>query len=155
DVGSAACGCHASGGRLLAGDSQPEAAAGRLTIPVTLTGPLTAGPIEIKVTLTGWVSSVVPTEASAEARVTSIGATVPGRMNLQATSYKVNGKKRVDLSWTGATSSQVDVFRNSTYIARTDNDGAYSDIISEKGGGIYTYQVCEAGTRLCSNEAQA
>ena len=35
----------------------------------------------------------------------------------------------------------------------TANDGAYTDNIDQRGGGSYTYQVCEAGTDTCSNEA--
>lgn len=74
-------------------------------------------------------------------------------VSLSAAGYKVKGQKRVDLTWTGASSSNADVFRNGVKIVTTDNDGFYTDSISTKGGGTYSYVVCEAGTSTCSNSA--
>ena len=56
----------------------------------------------------------------------------------------------MDLSWDGAAGVNVDVVRDGTTIITTANDGAYTDNIGSKGGGSYTYQVCEAGTSACS-----
>jgi hypothetical protein len=58
----------------------------------------------------------------------------------------------VDLSWSGATSTNVDIHRNGMVIATTGNDGSYTDSIGARGHGTYTYQVCEAGTNTCSNQ---
>jgi len=58
----------------------------------------------------------------------------------------------VDLQWSGATSSNVDIFRNGVFLSTTSNDGAYSDKINNQGGGSFTYKVCEEGTSTCSNE---
>ncbi|HUG95857.1 MAG TPA: chitinase N-terminal domain-containing protein, partial [Pleomorphomonadaceae bacterium] len=55
-------------------------------------------------------------------------------------------------SWSGATSTNVDIFRNSVMITTTANDGFHTDNIDNKGGGSYTYQVCKAGTTTCSNQ---
>jgi len=44
------------------------------------------------------------------------------------------------------------VFRNGSKITTTANDGAHTDNINKKGGGSYTYKVCEAGTSTCSTE---
>ena len=71
------------------------------------------------------------------------------------TAYKVKGLQKVDLTWSGATSTSVDVFRNGTRVATTKNSGSYTDPINAKGGGSYTYKVCEAETYQCSNEAVA
>jgi PKD repeat protein len=76
-----------------------------------------------------------------------------GGINLTATGYKVRGRHHVDLTWSGATSNDVDVYRDGVVIATTANDGAYTDATNNVGGGSYTYQVCEAGTSTCSNEA--
>jgi hypothetical protein len=65
----------------------------------------------------------------------------------------VKGAKNVDLTWSGAASASVDVFRDNVKITTTANDGAHTDAISTKGGGTYTYKVCEAGTTTCSNTA--
>ncbi len=72
---------------------------------------------------------------------------------LTATAYKVKGRQKADLSWSGANATDVDVFRNAAKIATTANDGSYTDNIDKVGGGSYTYKVCEAGTTTCSNEA--
>jgi hypothetical protein len=36
-------------------------------------------------------------------------------------------------------------------IATVANSGSYTDNINARGGGSYTYRVCEAGTTTCSN----
>ena len=77
----------------------------------------------------------------------------PGSFPLSATGYKVKGSQRADLVWSGAGSSNVDVFRDNVKITTTPNDGAYTDNINLKGPGSYTYRVCEAGTSTCSNNA--
>ncbi|MBW3565061.1 MAG: S8 family serine peptidase [Acidobacteria bacterium] len=90
--------------------------------------------------------------ASASNSVTvSSGST--GGITLSATGYKVKGVHHADLSWSGATSTDVDIFRNGSKITTTANDGFHTDNIGNKGGGSYTYKVCEAGTSTCSNEA--
>jgi hypothetical protein len=59
----------------------------------------------------------------------------------------------VDLSWSGATGSKVDIYRNGTVVATTGNDGFYTDSPGRRGHGSFTYKVCEAGTQTCSNQA--
>ena len=59
----------------------------------------------------------------------------------------------MDLSWSGATSSNVDVYRNNVRIVTTANDGFYTDPIGRRGHGTYTYQVCNQGNQTCSNQA--
>ena len=81
------------------------------------------------------------------------GTTEPAAISLSATGYKVKGLQHVDLVWSGATSTSVDVHRDGIKVVTTENDGAYTDNIGSKGGGSYTYKVCEAGTTTCSNEA--
>jgi len=88
--------------------------------------------------------------ASQDVTVSSGGGT---GITLSATGYKVRGRQKVDLEWSGATSTNVDVYRDGSVIATTENDGFYTDNIDQVGGGSYTYKVCEAGTTTCSNEA--
>lgn len=73
-------------------------------------------------------------------------------ITLTATGYKVKGRQKVDLTWTG-TSAAIDIYRDGSVITATTNDGAYTDNIDNRGGGSYTYRVCEAGTSTCSNDA--
>lgn len=83
------------------------------------------------------------------------GSDPPGDFALSVSPYKVRGVHHVDLSWNGAGSTNVDIRRDGPVIATTANDGAYTDNTGNRGGGSYTYQVCEAGTSTCSNEATA
>ncbi|MGH2657359.1 MAG: PKD domain-containing protein, partial [Actinomycetota bacterium] len=78
-----------------------------------------------------------------------------GGISLTATGYKVRGLHKADLEWSGASSTNIDVYRDGSNVATTANDGFHTDNIDNRGGGSYTYQVCEAGTSTCSNEATA
>ena len=81
-------------------------------------------------------------------------AAAGGGISLTATGYKVKGLQKADLEWSGAIGADVDVYRDGALITTTSNDGAYTDNIDNRGGGSYTYEVCEAGTTSsCSNEA--
>ena len=76
-------------------------------------------------------------------------------ISLSVTAYKVRGVQHADLTWSGATSTNVDVIRDGVIVATTANDGAYTDSTGQRGGGSAVYQVCEAGTSTCSNEVTA
>jgi hypothetical protein len=58
----------------------------------------------------------------------------------------------VRLTWTGATSANIDIYRNGMLIATSPNNGQYDDTTGDTGHAQYTYQVCEAGTETCSNQ---
>lgn len=73
--------------------------------------------------------------------------------NLSATGYKVKGIKHTDLTWSGANSTNVDVYRDSVLESTIPNISPYSDNLEQRGGGSHTYYLCEAGsTSTCSNE---
>ena len=74
----------------------------------------------------------------------------PSSIQLSASGYKVKGVNTVALSWSGATSTSVDVYRNGTRIVTTPNDGAHTDSTGTKGGATFTYRVCNQGTSTCS-----
>jgi hypothetical protein len=75
-------------------------------------------------------------------------------ITLSAAGRKVGGINTVRLTWSGATSANIDVYRDSVLIATTANDGSYTDSIGDYGRARYTYRVCEAGTQTCSNNAR-
>lgn len=58
----------------------------------------------------------------------------------------------VELTWSGAT-KRVRILRDGATIARTANDGHYTDNLNATGAATYTYQVCEGTKGVCSNEA--
>lgn len=95
--------------------------------------------------------------AAADAYITENGCggdvTPPpaGDITMTATGYYSKGKNRVDLSWSGASTTNVDVFRNGSLYKNTANDGAYTD--SFRNTGTFTYSICDEGTNNCSADA--
>ena len=76
----------------------------------------------------------------------------PASISLDAGGRYWWGYSVVDLSWSGATSSNVDVYVNGSYGARTRNDGSQSYNLGRGTRGTFTFQICEAGsTTSCSN----
>jgi hypothetical protein len=100
------------------------------------------------------VTPVAAAGASPGATVASAAVgPVAASLSLSVRGYKVKGLQHVDLTWSGATTSTVDVYRNNARVTTTSNDGAHTDNIGKKGNGTYVYRVCNAGTTACSNNA--
>ena len=78
-----------------------------------------------------------------------------GDFTLSVSAYKTRGIQTADQTWTGATSTNVDVYFNGDAVATTANDGFHTHSTGTRGGGSGTYRVCEAGTSTCSNDATA
>jgi hypothetical protein len=77
----------------------------------------------------------------------------PSQINLNAIGRRVQGRHTVNLTWSGANSANIDIYRDGVVIATLLNNGFYKDFIGVRGGNArYTYKVCEAGTQTCSNE---
>jgi serine protease len=77
----------------------------------------------------------------------------PSQITLTASGRKVHGIDTVDLSWSGATSANVDIYRNGGIIATVPNTpSSYTDSTGQRGHATFTYKVCEAGTQNCSNQ---
>ena len=83
----------------------------------------------------------------------TVSSSTGGGFTLSAFGYKVRGVQHAELTWSGATSTSIDIYRDGAIVATTANDSAHTDNINNRGGGSYTYKVCEAGTSTCSNEA--
>jgi hypothetical protein len=77
----------------------------------------------------------------------------PAQITLTAQGRLIRGQRAADLSWSGATTSRVDVYRDGVLIVRTRNDGFYRDKIGGPPPGTFTYQVCNRGSQTCSNQA--
>jgi PKD repeat protein len=73
-------------------------------------------------------------------------------ISLSARGYKLNGLQKADLSWTGASGTSFDVYRNGVRIASVQTT-SYKDNINKRGPGTYSYKVCAPATDSCSNEA--
>jgi len=74
-----------------------------------------------------------------------------GPITLSARGKKVGGINTSRLTWSGATSSNIDVNRDGVVIATVPNNGHYNDSTGTTGQATFTYKVCEAGTQTCSN----
>jgi len=73
---------------------------------------------------------------------------------LTAVATTDRGRSVSVLTWTGATGRTVEIIRNGVVIQTANNNGTYSDrLTGTQTGNTYTYQVCEIGTGVCSNEA--
>ena len=55
-----------------------------------------------------------------------------------------------DLSWEGATTPYVDVYRDGVLLVTTVNNTYRDESVSKRH--TYAYKVCEEGTQVCSNE---
>jgi serine protease len=72
----------------------------------------------------------------------------PVNITLTVSKVKVKGKNYADLAWSGATTSSVTVYRNTTTFS-TPNDGAHRD--GPLARGSFTYKVCNSDGSSCSN----
>ena len=66
----------------------------------------------------------------------------------------MHGIDTVRLRWTGASSTNIDIYRDRNTIATVPNTGTYTDSTGTTGRVRFTYKVCEAGTETCSNEVR-
>lgn len=101
------------------------------------------------ITATATDSGGLSGSAAVTISVTESGGGEPA-ISLSATGRKIKGVQYVDLAWSGATSTSIDIWRNGVKFLTTPNDGTHTDNTGTKGGGSYTYKVCEAGTTTCS-----
>ena len=93
-------------------------------------------------------------EVTGPFRAAGGGTTTTAALTLTARGFKVKSKKQVELTWSPAVGGSVEVKRNGVVVATTANDGIHLDAIAAKGGGTFTYQVCEVGgAARCSNHA--
>lgn len=76
---------------------------------------------------------------------------VGGGLRLNVNGYKVRGYHTTHLSWRGASSSSVVIYRDGKMIVVTDNDGDFTDDLNSRAKGVvYSYHICELGTNNCS-----
>lgn len=100
--------------------------------------------------------SAVVTDTGGLVGSATVGFTViaapppPQDITLTVDARKVKNKKFADLSWSGATGTNVEIYRHTTRIV-TANDGFHTDSPTGKGN-TFTYRVCEIGGARCSND---
>ncbi len=78
---------------------------------------------------------------------------LPGTIILSTTGQTFFATVRlVTLTWTGATTQYVSLYRNGVSIGAATNTGSTVDVVVTSGG-TFTYKVCEYQTTTCSNTA--
>lgn len=91
-------------------------------------------------------SAPTTTTTAAPTTTTTSGATI----TLAASRRIERGKNYVDLTWSGAIASTVEIRRNGSVITTTTNDGAHIDALNRKTG-TFSYQVSHPGGVPASN----
>ena len=76
----------------------------------------------------------------------------PAQITLTLSTRTARKARLVDLRWSGATGSSVDIYRNGSRIATAPNAGSYTDQFGQRASGTYRYRVCVAGQQECSTE---
>ena len=79
-----------------------------------------------------------------------------GAVVLSARGYLRGSYKLVDLTWSGATGSSVDVYKDGVKVTYTQNDGFHTTYAGPTGAArTYVFKVCErVANPRCSNEAK-
>ena len=135
----------------ISGSSQQDAFHDRQAVPAGSPTPTpTVTPTPTPTTSATPTPTATPTPS---ATVTPTPTPTPSQITLSAHGYLVNGRRRADLTWNGATANRVDIYRNGALITTQRNDGFYTDRIGGRPPGTFTYQVCNRGTNTCSNQA--
>jgi aqualysin 1 len=81
----------------------------------------------------------------------SVTVTAPQAITLSATGFIANNRKNINLTWSGAQGTKVEIYRNGSLRATTANDGAYTDSFKSNQTS-FKYQVCQPQKTACSNE---
>ena len=75
------------------------------------------------------------------------------QISLTASKFYIAWFKFVQLTWSGAKSAKVDIYRNGSKITTTLNDGSFYDSLGSRPRGVFTYKICEEGEgSVCSSE---
>lgn len=90
--------------------------------------------------------------SSTVARIVQVASSVSPEINLNATPGKQRKSTWVDLEWSGAAGSIVDVFRDGSLLAATNNDGRHRDSTVSNRDKQIRYRLCERNTSNCSDE---
>ncbi|MGH3370822.1 MAG: alkaline phosphatase PhoX, partial [Nocardioidaceae bacterium] len=77
--------------------------------------------------------------------------TAPATITLSAQGRSRGQKRFVDLSWDGATASNVEIRRDGAVVATTSNDGRHTDSLG-RVTGTFRYRVAHPGGAPASNE---
>jgi len=94
--------------------------------------------------------TVTDNEGATDNQTKSVTVTEPSSSSITMTIGENRRGNKIQVYWSGASGSKVDIYKNGSRVSRTRNDGAWNDK-NVSSGVTYTYQVCEQGsTSQCS-----
>jgi PKD repeat protein len=95
------------------------------------------------------------TDNSGGAQQRSVPVAVSAAITLNNLAGRSDATKQyVTLTWTGATGTMVDTYRNGKLLNTTANDGNQTVVRTFSGAATYAFKICQAGsTTVCSNTA--
>jgi len=73
-------------------------------------------------------------------------------IQLSGVGSKKSGRVRVRLTWSGASTNKVKVFRNGKLVTKTGNDGKFVERVRRKGHGSLRYRLAETRGGATSDE---
>jgi hypothetical protein len=82
-----------------------------------------------------------------------VATQTPAGIDLVADGRKIKSKRYADLTWAGGSGQPLLIYRGSSLIDTVSgSSSSYTDSTLPRGGGSYSYQVCESGElTICSN----
>lgn len=84
-------------------------------------------------------------------KIVKVSAPEVPNISLSAVIYKLNRVQwAARLTWSGATTSNVDIYMNGKLVTTTTNDGDHVINLGKTLLASYTFQVCNAGSNTCS-----
>lgn len=85
----------------------------------------------------------------------NISVTEPPVSNISV-SFDRSGRRnnKLDILWTGATTSKIDLYKNGSLYRRTRNDGKYTDK-NVSSGVTYTYRVCDRNSSTACSPTES
>lgn len=123
------------------------------TLPTPTPTPTPTATATATPTSTPTPTAIPSSTPTATVAPTATPTATPGSITLTARGKRIGGINTSRLKWRGATSANIDVYRDGAVIATTPNNGSYDDSTGTSGHASFTYKVCEAGTQSCSNDA--
>ena len=91
---------------------------------------------------------------SVSQQITVTAAPPPISLTIDSANRRGNRGVDIRMSWSGATTANVEIYRNGTFLGLKANTGTYRDRFNSVGNS-FTYLVCDEGGEACSNLAVA
>jgi hypothetical protein len=79
----------------------------------------------------------------------------PSEPTLKVRTSRQKGQRTANLTWSNLSAGFIVVLRNDAAVYSGANGLSYTDSVGGKGGGSFTYKVCDTAYTVCTNAAVA